>query len=59
MAVVLARHRRKYLSAMEDAPADQLLWPVVKHFLYGARETPAAEVRKSPSWLRSGANFSL
>ena len=34
-ATVLARHRRKYLSAMEDAPSDQLLWPVLKHFLYG------------------------
>ena len=34
MSTVLARHKRRYLSAMEDSPADQLLWPVVKHFLY-------------------------
>ena len=37
MGTVLARHRRKYLSRMEDSPADQLLWTVLKHFLYSDR----------------------
>ena len=41
MSTVLARHKRRYLSAMEDSPANQLLWPVVKHFLYTKK--PAAE----------------
>eukprot|EP01047_Picozoa_sp_COSAG01_P045635 COSAG01_NODE_4221_length_5227_cov_3.990445_3_plen_119_part_00 len=38
MAVVIARYRRRYLSAMEDSPADQLLWPCIKHFLYHLRD---------------------
>ncbi len=38
MRTVLARHKRRYLSAMEDSPADQLLWPVIKHFLYTNQE---------------------
>ena len=37
MSVVIARYRRRYLSAMEDSPADQLLWPCIKHFLYADR----------------------
>ena len=43
MATVMSRYKRRYLSAMEDSPADQLLWPVVKHFLY-TNKAPAEEM---------------
>lgn len=42
MATVIKRHRRRYLARMEDDPAEQLLWPVLKHFTYAERSTGAA-----------------
>jgi len=34
----IKRYRRKYKKSMENDPADQLLWPTIKHFLYSARD---------------------
>lgn len=44
MAGVLARQGRQYRARMEDAPADLLVTPLIKHFLYhesGAEEVAA------------------
>jgi len=38
MATEITRFRRKYKKAMENEPADQLLWPAIKHFLYSERD---------------------
>ena len=44
MAGVLAKRRRKFLAAMEDSPGDALVDPLIKHFLYHADPSPAAQV---------------
>ena len=35
--VEIDRHRRRYLSRMEDDPANQLLWPIIKFQIYADR----------------------
>mmetsp|Transcript_50517 Transcript_50517/g.58988 ORF Transcript_50517/g.58988 Transcript_50517/m.58988 type:complete len:717 (-) Transcript_50517:350-2500(-) len=44
MALVVKRWKRKYLIAMENSPSDQVLWPIIKHFLYAPREDADSEM---------------
>jgi len=42
MAGVLARKGRQYRAKMEDSPADHLVTPLIKHFLYHDGQTQAS-----------------
>jgi hypothetical protein len=44
MASVIIKRRRRYKGSMEDSPADMLITPLIKHFLYDGHETKEDEV---------------
>lgn len=45
MSDVINKRRRGYMSSMEDSPADMLVTPLIKHFLYDEHDSNQDEVR--------------